>query len=350
MNILIAGAGSIGTVVGTLLAETHDVTLLRRSGVSEPQKIESTIIGAYTTKREVTITKLENLENSFDVIYIACQSQDTDQLCQDLRKIVANHTILVSLQNGIQNGNTIRRFFPNNPLILASIWWGATLIDQETVHYRSVDLTKIGVMSKDKEINLYQNELDLIHNQLRSLPSGSFNCEISSSMEEVMYHKLVYNILAPTAALVKSIDLCFKLDETRKLSHYLFDEALEIVSQHGINVDVDRLTQAHKFLKSKPQILTEESEQTNDHPSPKVGLFKTSTQISTEKYGGKGSNVGFLLGELEELAKINSMPCNFINEVKKTIESFPPNYDALSIEQISELLDSNPSPFCRLSD
>ena len=347
MDILIAGAGSIGTVVGTLLADAHDITFLRRTvPLDVPKTIVSKITGIISKSNEVTLTNIENLSSStkpFEIIYIVTQAQDTASICEQIKHIVNENTTLVSLQNGIRSEEMIRIVFPTNPLILGSLWWPATLLDDETVYYGRVGWTIIGIAQIGQNNDIFQQKLQLVYGHLNSIPNSSFNCEISEDIRSIQYQKLVLNIMAPISALVKKSSLqSLYFQEISELAHYLFDEALDIIAQEGVT-QVDRLDNIHKYLKSAAtQTNFGESEFENGDPG------KTSTEISTEKYGGKGSNVKFLLGELEEIAKKHEVSSHFISEVRSKIESLSPKYSPVSAADIKKIVISSKPPICQL--
>lgn len=347
VNILIAGAGSIGSVVGILLAENHDVTLLRRSTPGrKTQKTNASITGTISVSSSVEISYIDDLKRGnkrFDVIYIASQSQDTEILGNQIQPIVHERAPIVSLQNGVKNEAILKQIFPNNPLILASVWWSATLVDATNVYYDAVGTTYIGLPSSDMDSEGFTKMLNLVHTQLEELPEDSFKVVLLENIEEMLYQKLALNILAPTSALVR-IPLwdCLNIPELRRLTHYVFEEALQIVNQAGHSIENEGLDGLRTMLSRPPTEKAPRYEDFIDHPK------KASTQISAEKYGGKGSNVKFLLGELEELGDKHGAKHDFITLVRKEIEAFEPNYKPLTTTQLADMIEKHPPPSTNL--
>ena len=68
--------------------------------------------------------------------------------------------------------------------------------------------------------------------------------------------------------------------------------------------------------------------------------WKSSTQISAEKYGGNGSNIDIILGELERLGAEIDVKTLAISLVKSTVERFQPNYEPLRDIDLQQLLAS----------
>lgn len=115
MKVLVFGAGGVGSVVGGFLARTgHDVSLLGRAwhlDVIEKQGLVITgIWGDYRIKafelfRNVADVRKKN--PSFDLIILTVKSYDTEKASKELLPLMSEKTMLLSLQNGLGNIETI---------------------------------------------------------------------------------------------------------------------------------------------------------------------------------------------------------------------------------------------------
>lgn len=115
MKILIFGAGGVGSVLGAFLARTgHDVSLLGRAwhlDVIERRGLSVTgIWGDYRMKAfdlyrdasEVAAKKAE-----WDLILLTVKSFDTERAISQILPLMTDKTVLLSLQNGLGNIETI---------------------------------------------------------------------------------------------------------------------------------------------------------------------------------------------------------------------------------------------------
>src|SRR5437868_11853301 len=114
MKILIFGAGGVGSVVGGFLARTgHEVSLLgrpwhidriRKNGLSI-----SGIWGDYRIKAFDLYTDAAQIppQSAFDLIILSVKSFDTEKAVQELAPFMGEDTMLLSLQNGLGNVETI---------------------------------------------------------------------------------------------------------------------------------------------------------------------------------------------------------------------------------------------------
>ena len=115
MKILIFGAGGVGSVVGGFLARTgHDVSLLGRTwhldAVAKQGLLITGIWGDYRLKAFDLYRSTEELlkkDPSFDLIVLTVKSNDTEDAARELLPLMKENTVLVSLQNGLGNVETI---------------------------------------------------------------------------------------------------------------------------------------------------------------------------------------------------------------------------------------------------
>lgn len=115
MKILVFGAGGIGSVVGGFLARTgHNVSLLGRpwhlDAIEKQGLVITGIWGDYRIKafelyRDVAA--IQKKDPSFDLIILTVKSYDTEKSVQELLPLVTKKTMLLSLQNGLGNIETI---------------------------------------------------------------------------------------------------------------------------------------------------------------------------------------------------------------------------------------------------
>lgn len=123
MKILIFGAGGVGSVVGGFLARTgHEVALLgrpwhidaiRKNGLSI-----SGIWGDYRIKAFDLYTSVEEIKKagaSFDLIILTVKAYDTERAVSELAGLMGDDTMLLSLQNGLGNIETVlKKVRPEN--------------------------------------------------------------------------------------------------------------------------------------------------------------------------------------------------------------------------------------------
>lgn len=131
MNILIVGAGAIGSLVGALLSQRNTVVLVGRAPhITTIQHEGLTIKGK--TQIHVSIPALETLEKisiSPDLILITVKSYDTEAACRQILPFVHDDTMIMTLQNGLDNIEKIGQYIQKSH-ILAGVTMNGALISK----------------------------------------------------------------------------------------------------------------------------------------------------------------------------------------------------------------------------
>ncbi len=298
-QIVIAGAGSIGTIMGLLLSrQGHDIKLIRKRG--EFGRLRINVIGVEEFSEEIDVFDIsierEKLKKiSPDLIILAPQRQQLPLQLRQLQDIIGfeNLPIIFPIQNGLGTADLVCRWMKENhlelPVVQAVIWWSATLIDSYNVLYHNKAMTTIGIPRKiDCTFTKikHQEEIFKIIDEILEVKIIDIDKE--------PYIKLILNVVSPILALVKMPYPTGLNDLTvRKIIKLLFDEAIEIAKNEGWYEPDERLDRFYKILSGSESL---------DHYSMHQNLphHKVSSQISAEKYGGKGSNVTELLSYFVE--------------------------------------------------
>jgi 2-dehydropantoate 2-reductase len=129
-RILIAGAGAIGSVVGASLhAAGHRVTLLgRRShldAIARGGLHVTGLLGERVARGLALAQSSAQLEGRFDLILCAVKSYDTAAMARALDGRLADGGVVVSLQNGLGNIETLAERFSPRCVLGARVIFGA---------------------------------------------------------------------------------------------------------------------------------------------------------------------------------------------------------------------------------
>jgi 2-dehydropantoate 2-reductase len=111
MRIAVIGAGGTGGYFGGLLARAgQDVTFIARGTQLEALRaqgltVESTLAGTFTVP--VSATDDPHEVGPIDLILFCVKTYDTDATAESIRPLIHPDTMLLSLQNGIDNEERI---------------------------------------------------------------------------------------------------------------------------------------------------------------------------------------------------------------------------------------------------
>jgi ketopantoate reductase len=330
-NIVIAGAGSIGTVLGVLLSQDgHEVTLIRKRDPFGSIAIEVVGEESFTHTMDIIDSKVRREEIDKltpHIVFLASQRQQLLAQLEDLPNAISftNDPIIIPLQNGLGTAQLVCNWIENNgldlPLLQAIVWWSATLHEYDLVLYHSKAVTTLGIPEKTRCQSATQKDLKLITNLLSSV------LEVKNvDIDQEPYVKLILNVISPVLALVKQPYPTGVNDlNIRKVIRLLFEEVIEIGKKEGWYQNDRRLEGFYEILKGTEKL---------EHYSMRYSLpkHKVSSQISAEKYGGKGSNVSELLGYF--VSKGASL-CSKLLDLFLTLE---PNYEAITSSKLLKIL------------
>lgn len=319
MKIVIAGAGSIGTVVGLILAKNgNEVEFLRRG--SEEGIITMFMEGVleFEQKISVKLTSKEYTKSEVDIIFITTQTQQTMKIISFIKDnyIVNSLTTFVILQNGLDTFQPIVEHFIDANVVQGVVWWSATMINEHLVYYHRSAPTFIGhILNTDKT------------KMIKDLLSDNLEIQIVDDIATEVRSKLLLNVVSPVLALTKEpYPQGLENEFTRKIVHILYDEVLLIAKSKDWDTEDTKLTAFHQRLASN-QTKSDTIQTKFKH------VHKVSSQISAEKHGGKGSNARVLLSYF---ISNGAKACEIVLDY---FENLQINYDPVSNSDLNIILN-----------
>ena len=105
MNIVVVGEGAIGSLFGGLLASHHQVTLLGRQQHMQAVKDYGLKITGKTTLHVQlnAVTSAQDINDTPDLILLTVKAYDTKNAVQDIRTLLGENSLVLTLQNGLDN-------------------------------------------------------------------------------------------------------------------------------------------------------------------------------------------------------------------------------------------------------
>jgi len=141
MKVLVVGAGAVGSYYGGRLAQAgHDVTFIGRKGhIDAIQNQGLTIDSKITGKHNVKVTAAEQLfaTKPPDLVLLCVKSLDTLEAAQSLREFISPQTVVLCLQNGIDNHEIAGRILGPSRVHPTVIYVGVRISQPGTVEHVS---------------------------------------------------------------------------------------------------------------------------------------------------------------------------------------------------------------------
>ena len=131
MRIAIMGTGAVGAYFGAkLAAASHDVAFIARGAHLEAMSKHGLTVKSYQGDLQVRdalfSADLEQI-GTVDLVLFCVKSYDTDSVAPTLAPIVGTKTVILSMQNGIDNTEKIARHWGAARCLPGVVYVGASL-------------------------------------------------------------------------------------------------------------------------------------------------------------------------------------------------------------------------------
>ena len=196
MKIGIVGSGAIGLTFAAALAPAMDVIVLaRRASVAELLARDGIAIdrGARTEHVRVSATADPRAFVERDAVILAVKSFSTASALEPLRDVLAPHTLVASVQNGIDNAGVARSVLPRARVIAGSTTQGAIRLGDGRIRPANDGTTTFA-----RDASAWPASDDLA----AAFAAAGLSAQVTGDIQAVLWRKLVVNAaLNPSCAL-----------------------------------------------------------------------------------------------------------------------------------------------------
>lgn len=152
MNIVVMGAGAIGSLFGALLSKNNNVLLIgRKTHISAIKKSGLTIKGKTCLNVKINaVTSIDDVTFFPELLILTVKSYDTESAILKVRKIINGDTIVLSLQNGLDNIDKIKKYIKSEKIIAGVTTQGAFFSKPGVINHTGKGITFLGELSRYK--------------------------------------------------------------------------------------------------------------------------------------------------------------------------------------------------------
>jgi 2-dehydropantoate 2-reductase len=241
VRILVYGAGGVGVFFGALLAQAgRDVHFVARGPHLEALRsrglrIKSDLIGDLVVPRVSVYPRAADCGRA-DLVLVCVKTHQTDSILDDLVSVVANDTVVIPLQNGVESDEQLAARFGYSRVLPAAVYVGATLDEPGVVSHAAPARISIGARPGFDE-----RRLAAIHDTLAA--TGQV-VQVSPDIQHERWRKLMWNASFNTVSAVtlRTPAELLALPETRALLRAIMSEVVAVAQAQGIDLqraDVD---------------------------------------------------------------------------------------------------------------
>jgi len=293
MNIIIVGAGAIGSLFGALLAKKNTVVLVGRTPhITAIQHNGLNITGK--THLHVRLSAVESAKDvsiSANLIILTVKAYDTETAIKQTLPIMQEETMVLSLQNGLDNIAKMKHIIDKDQILAGVTTHGAILTHPGIIRHTGRGKTILGSLdgsqSKKLEniVHLF-NEAGIetqasdkimkeiwakviINSSINPL-TAFFTCKNGHLLENPLLEKTVENICKESTCIAQAegiplatSDTIQRTKETIKDTANNYSSMLQSVSQgkkteiDSINGKLIKIGNQHKIDTSLNKILVE---------------------------------------------------------------------------------------------
>jgi 2-dehydropantoate 2-reductase len=149
MNIVIIGAGAIGSLFGGLLSKNNTVVLVGRT--SHTKAIQHD--GLHITGKNHLHVKLSAVDSikdmtiAPDLVLLTVKSYDTETAIRESLPLISKETIVLSLQNGLDNIEKVERVIQKNQILAGVTTHGALFSKPGVINHTGIGKTILGELN-----------------------------------------------------------------------------------------------------------------------------------------------------------------------------------------------------------
>ncbi len=236
MNIAILGAGAMGMLFGSLLAQKHHVCLID----TNPSRVEQILAdGVQIHEQDGTVHRFrpsaaassEGMKPADLVIVFVKAMYSRSALKENLR-LIGPDTFVMTLQNGAGHGDIIKEFVPGSRIIIGTTQHNSSVISGTSVHHGGGGKTCIGSLEGTPP------ELQTI---AKALSSCGIETSVSDNIQKIIWNKLFLNASASVLTGILQVPLGFLADDPHgwSLTETLVREAVSVARGEGLDFDAD---------------------------------------------------------------------------------------------------------------
>ena len=283
MNIIIFGAGAIGSLLGAFLSKKNDVLLIgRKSHILSIKKNDLVIQGKTNLKIKIkAMEKVGDLKLKPDLLILTVKSYDTESAILQAKKIIDEDTIVLSLQNGLDNIDRIKQYISYENIIAGVTTHGAFFPEPGIIKHTGKGITILG------ELNGIKTER--IVNIVKCFNESGIETIFSKDIiKEIWFKAIINSSINPLTAI-------FKCKNSYLLENPILENLVEKICIESTNVaNSEGVNLSHQSMIKKTKLVIRN---TSENYS---SMFQSLKK-------GKKTEIDFINGKIVDIGKRNNI-------------------------------------------
>ena len=231
MQIIVLGAGAIGSLYGAKLAADNDVTLIGRpEHVAAINARGLRIEGIESQTIRIPAATAVTQFGVEALVLLTTKVTASGEAIEAIAPLVRDDTTILSLQNGLGSEQIARAALGGRGVVLRGITqFGAIFETPGEIKYMAGGYTVIEQHQRSDRIAAV-------------LSAAGLNCRVSPNIAAEVWHKIVFNcVVNPITAILGCEVGGIANPELDPLKQLVIDECVAVAATQGLTLDVDFL-------------------------------------------------------------------------------------------------------------
>jgi 2-dehydropantoate 2-reductase len=301
MKFVIFGAGGVGGFYGGMLARCgHEVVFIARGEHLRATKekgltVKSFKHGNFNIKENEEIKFTDNPKEAgkADVVLVCVKSYDTEKVAPLIKPMLKEDTVVVSVQNGIENEEILAKYLGKEHVLGATAFVGTYVSEPGVVVHEAAGLLEIGELSGKPS--------QRVEKLVEEMKKCGIEARGSKNINYTLWKKLVWNVaFNPYSVITRAtVGEMLSFPETYEILKNLMLECYRVAEAYGVKLKPRTM---ENYLKSTPDLMN----------------YKTSMLLDFEK--GKPIEIEGITGALIRKAEKKGIPVPYNRCVYGTVK------------------------------
>jgi 2-dehydropantoate 2-reductase len=251
------GTGAVGGYFGArLAAASNDVAFIARGPHLAAMRQQGLTLESPQGNlhiRDALFTDDPSQVGAVDLVLFCVKSYGTDATAANLASLIGDRTIILSLQNGVDNADKIAQRWGHHRTLAGVVYIGSQLLQPGKIKHSSGGRIVFGEL--DGQVHETTQAVE------RLLSSARISCEVSRAIRNIQWRKLLWN--APFCAISclthSNVKEIVESDSLTKLALDCMAEVREAAKVQSIDLDPGLFEETLSFSKTlgefKPSML-----------------------------------------------------------------------------------------------
>lgn len=277
MNIIVFGAGAIGSLYAAKLSVRHAVTVIARKAHVEAIAREGLrVVGRETLVARVAAATAVDRFPPAALVLLTTKVNDNRAAAASMAGAVRDDTVIVCVQNGLGGEEVVRQAIGGRCLVLRAVTqFGAIFREPGVIDYKVAGYTLLEPGVKSAELAAV-------------FSASGLDGRVSSDINVEVWRKLIFNcVINPITSLLGSDVGSIADDRLDPLKRLVVDECRAVAAASGVTFDED-------FVRSITDIF---------------GASRNVASMRQDLLKGKRTEIDFMNGAVVAVGQRFGIPC-----------------------------------------